>query len=920
MALTPFSLSNFQNGSATPDYRLSDAVSVFSLEYAGVVLQINEPVGWDSAEWVIRRDPTWHGQNFEFTGDEATLKFRQQLAIDFLEQAYRTDGPNANVLFRWVVTYEAETLPLQLILLNFMKRSFQGRELTLAGERLSLHPDIKSKWDTICTMTQKESFAVDADRVPLPIVPPAPAQIILHSQSISGELSTKPNTDTETTDWQSFANSGGSLAQSGQIGSGIGTGTKVYRTFFITFLMESQQSTVQGYNPQSLSVTTDDPILTINPVFVAEADGRYDFEFIADFQVEARLQRAAVSISPPKIKTYNLDCWCFVDGVRYNVATPQVGDVNDRFLTPRRITGTFKVSVDLAKKSVVHFYGVLQINPNRSNWRGTDVNVKQFNARFSVKSNTTAPASTTGAYPIIDVLRHYLSCATGRSNAVQSSFYSLANSQQPVDGGGSRRVILNGYGLRGFLSKPPQGTMKSLLSSLQAIDAIGIAYRPTPDGEVMVVEPIANFYRDQTVIEFSSYTLIQEEVRADLVHTNVVVGYDKYPDEGAELLDEFNTRQEYVLPNRKGGTYNQTSSLISSGYAIETTRRAQFADKPQDSTTYDDDLFIICVNQTGALVVGDTSVSFVGTFTAVSGKSALLVPLPSLPAWLTKGVTFQVVGGVNNGTYRVVESALTSLTKIPAAGILFPQLSRAVMVLTLDRTVTPFNGPITVRISTTGILKAERDENFQQVIGINDPATVYNLRLAPRYNFLRHSRYIAGGLFYANGSEVIRCTFSEKNSLLKTRLRNNAPGDLNIDIRRLIQHTDKLYIADIMTFIPPIWTPETVKVSTKATLDQMLYMRACFTGYHPDLSKHYGKIILRGAVPEQDIEGFPMEIMYKPKTGELVLTLLKKFIPLHSTGQRGCSFYGAYTFAQFEALASGDLDNWIYNCRFSNFQ
>ena len=41
------------------------------------------------------------------------------------------------------------------------------------------------------------------------------------------------------------------------------------------------------------------------------------------------------------------------------------------------------------------------------------------------------------------------------------------------------------------------------------------------------------------------------------------------------------------------------SSLIASGYALETTRREQFDSVPKDSTRYDDDCFIIAYQPQG---------------------------------------------------------------------------------------------------------------------------------------------------------------------------------------------------------------------------------------------------------------------------------------------------------------------------------
>ncbi len=504
---------------------------------------------------------------------------------------------------------------------------------------------------------------------------------------------------------------------------------------------------------------------------------------------------------------------------------------------------------------------------------------------------------------------------------MQSSYYSLASLSQPVDGGGSHRFNLNGYALRGFLKKPLQTSLQTILQGYQAIDAIGISYRPTPTGDVLVVEPIAFFYRDSDVLTLLSYTIIEEETAPEYLHPTAQFGYDKFPDEGPQVLDEFNTRQEYVLPGNAGTPYNQVSSLIASGYAIEQTRRVQFTDKPTDSTTYDDDCFVICAEQSGPLTTGNTSVTASGIFSTTAGKASLALESVVVPGWIAKGVSIQISGSAsNNGIYKVLEVTNNFIPKQSTGPGRKISTLTLYAVLTLDRVVASEKTTITLSVGTVGIWKAERDTAFASVAGVLDPATTYNLRLSPRFNFMRHARYMAGGLFYNNGSEPIRCQFTKNNSALKTKLKSNALGDLNIDIRRLIGHADTAYVADLRAPLDPLWKPERIKVETRLTLDQMLYLKACFQGYHPDAELHYGYINLRQK-DGSDLPCFPLSINYVPASGKTVLTLLKKFVPLaQPTGQRGCSFYAGYTFADFETATTGTIDNWIERCLFDNFQ
>ncbi|MBD2705504.1 hypothetical protein IC229_33140 [Spirosoma sp. BT702] len=916
MALpAPFFLPDLLHGNAVPDYRLSDAVSTFTLRRISTdtTLVIHEPLGWDASEWTLERDKTWHGLNFEFVGEEMSLKFQQEEAVTFLENAYKSEGPDVDVRLTWSLSDTTGSLELQHLRLNFAKRNLKGGEFSITAERVSLHPDIRAKWDVMLSMDQRKALVNDAAGTPIAISPPAPAQLLLHAQRIKQTTEIKTSPKPPDTDWQSFDNEGGSPLFGGDL---LPTGQNVaYRVFYITFPFESERAApgeVQTFNGSYLAISTDDP-RTKTPHLLTKTDGKYTFNVNIDFQVDARLQRRDISLFPPKIVDFSLVLRMVVGETIYELATPMIGPAYlQSQLQPKRMKGqyprlSYPITLDLPKNTPVWIFSALTINPDRQNWKGTDVRATVFSSSLSIIANTTAPPSLTPAYPIIDVLRHYVACLTGRGDAVQSAYYSPESDDQPAAGGGSRRMETNGYSLRGFVGKPMQGSLQKQLSSLQAIDAIGMSYLPTDDGDKVVIEPIANWYRDTQVLELTSFTVIEDSTSPEYLYSKAKIGYAKFPDEGPQVLDEFNTTQEYVLPMREGDTYDQVSDLIASGYALEMTRRVQFSDKPQDSTTYDDDAFIICTTGYGVLTPGDTSATRLVTFGMIAQKATLFMTYASQPSWLTKGITFLVEGtALNNGLFQAVSVDSGELFGVK------------VVWLTLDRPIqTEQNVEATLSINSNGIYTAERNENFAVVEGVVDPATTYNLRLSPRYNFLRHSRYIAGGYVYTNGSLPVSCSFAKNNVGLRTQLADNAEGDENIDIRRLVGHSDALSVADLRNPLRALWQPETIKIEAPLTIDQMLYLRSCYQGIHPDATKHYGYIKLTQG--DSYVKGFPLQIQFSVATGKAVLTLLKKSLSLSELqGQRGCSFYADYVFNTFENAA--DVDNWIEQCTFDTFQ
>ncbi|WP_155297292.1 hypothetical protein [Spirosoma aerolatum] len=913
MALpSPYSLPDLFYGSADADHRMSDADTYFRLVSPALnqIISIREPIGWDGAEWTLERDTQWHGINFEFTGEEAVLRFQQVEAIDFIELNYSRSGPNVTLFLEWGLTDNTGDLALQTLRLNLAKRSKKGGELTIPAERYSVHPDIRAGWDTVLSMDQKKSLINDSSNNPVAITPPAPSILVLHSQRIKKTTTIKPMPDFQDTDWVSFQNDGTSVLQGGSVGQSVGQ-FQAFRHFLLYFPLTVERASpaeVDTYLGNNLEVDTSLPQSSGHALLKIATDGEYTFSVVIDFQVDCRLQRAAISISPPKIDDYTLNCYLVVGNTKHVVGSQIAGSPGSRFMGVARYTASLTYTEKLPKNTDVYFYAELVINPSRANWRGTDVRLLVYSASINITANTYAPPSACPAYPVFDVLSHFMACLTGRQNAVQSSYYSFAGNDQPTDGGGSHRLITNGYYVRGFTGKPVQNSMQKFLSSLQAIDAIGLSYKPTDDGDVLVIEPIANFYRDNKMLSLSSYSVIEEETAGEYLNTGVEVGYSTFPDEGPQVLDEFNTKQQYALPMREGATYSAVSDLIASGYALEMTRRAQFSAQPNDSTTYDDNNFIVCASQLAQLTPEHSEVTVTAVFFMVAGKASLVFDLFYKPAWMAKGVTFLVSGTEHNdGVYKAIDYLDSYVGNKNQA------------VVTLDRQITEELVVATLSVSMDFAFQAERDESFESVTGVLDPETTYNLRLAPRFNLLRHAPYIAGGLIYSNGSEPIRCTYVKNNGTLRTKLADNAEGDLNIDSRKLIQHNDDLTVADLKYPIKPIWKPERIKISTKLSTGQMLFLRACLTGAHPDPTLHYGFIELTGS--NGVIEGFPLSISFKRSTGEAILILLKKSLSLSQLqGQRGCSFYGAYVFNVFEASQPGAIDPWIEQCTFDNFQ
>jgi hypothetical protein len=213
----PFSLPDLINGAKVPDYRLADSRAYFYLVALNLdrAIPIREPVGWDGAEWVIERDPTFHGMNFEFTGDEATLTFDEPAAVAFEEEAYHAGGPQIDFRLVWGLIDPTGELPIQTLKFKLETRSIKEGILTVKAERLSLHPQIQTRWDTTLSMDARQAIVNDGNLVPITITPPAPSQLLLHAQRIRQTTTIKDIDKPFEANDQEFINTGAAIIQGG---------------------------------------------------------------------------------------------------------------------------------------------------------------------------------------------------------------------------------------------------------------------------------------------------------------------------------------------------------------------------------------------------------------------------------------------------------------------------------------------------------------------------------------------------------------------------------------------------------------------------------------------------------------------------------------------------------------------------------
>jgi len=834
----------------------------------------DEPIKWDQVKITLERDKDWHGVNYEYTDEDIQLQFDCLSGKDFIEQIYQEQGGDGYIGFE----FGYSSLGVQTVLyagkINLNTRKYQNYFISCSIERDGLHDVIKSRWETKADLTA--AISVDGD--PFTAQPIYPLE--LHSKTLSSSYYKK--TDIE--------------------------GSKIFQAFLgdqkhdIWFVFNTETETLPTGIDQTvgsqLGPTGDNPVTSeLALIFDLNANGVFDFNKLNfSYLFNIKMTRKKIS-EKPKIGDWYLDHYVDIygrDGVikTHQLITPRISGYRDgQFLNSAgdyvvNFTGT-PFSATLVEGDKVYLYAHFNLDGFNAGWKGLEAYIYTAGTEIDITASTNTSSSSASVLLIHEALNETLSYISGEQSKIYSNFFGRTDLGYLLDGCGSLKAITNGFQIRQFKTalNPVKVSMQDLIKSLNAIFCIGFGY----ELDKVRIEDRSYFYQDVEMLSIFDIGDYTEDVAKELVFNSLEVGYAKFLEvgknsiTGKDLLDQFSTQHQYTTPIRSSDNkFSQLSILIGSGEAIETTRRFQFQDTPQDSTTFDDDGFIIALKRqaplTLSVIFGDYIEGDFSTFTVDVGDS------------------ISISGSVSNNGTKVVGLVETGRIYV----------------------VTPLiaEGPVSVQISNlTRPFTTEKNEAFGLVQNLNDPQTAYNLRHTPHRNLLNHAKWINGGLYYKEPGEVIANTFVKQNGELITQFSSGETcplGDINLDV---LQEKSGFALAQFQEK-DNYFIPEWVTFKTRLPMEDIILLRDCMTGQNLS-GLNYGYISVRN--PDGDtVQAWIYKMVYNPNS-QLVefTTLKKKVIPRIAPDPFICSDYADYTFAQFEALP--DLSTDIEECRFVNF-
>jgi hypothetical protein len=445
-------------------------------------------------------------------------------------------------------------------------------------------------------------------------------------------------------------------------------------------------------------------------------------------------------------------------------------------------------------------------------------------------------------YLINETISRVIEAISDNELKVFSEYYGRTNSLPysfAQNGCGSLRALTTGMDIRGVKQKDGADpalfiSMKDLFEDLSALDNIGMGM----DGDSLVrIENWKHFYKPTIIHQCTGVDKITYQIKSDEIYSIFRIGYDKWEAEEYNGLDEFLTQREFRTSlSQVQNTLEKMCRLITSGYAIEVTRRKFNNSK---DWRYDQDKFLICLKEGGPVtcdIVFSPTTGFL--ITPVDNSSPLF--------GLKPGDTFSLSGTTsNNGVFTVAGievynmaiyvNTVEGTTNETASGVLF----------------TAINNPF-YQVNTGNITNAEF---------IVDPSTIYNFEISPiRMAMKWFDRVMA---CFKGISASDKLIFSSAESNYKAR------GELISSCRQengILQENQDIALTDFNDAVDALPINETERVTFRHPLTTWEYRKI---SDNPD-----GLIYF--SIDKSSGEGWIDELTYSPNEGLATFTLIPK--------------------------------------------
>lgn len=603
----------------------------------------DEPVGWDSVVFNLRRDRSWHGISFDFTSNN--LKFFGD-GYEVLKAAYEAKGIEANSELRVYQTCDdmPETLEYigQFLYLKY-RHDYDidlGIYITMDIQNAGPIMTFKNRYDQKVDLDSLKSFDSLTNNLTsyagLGFSIDLPSKGILKQDHFTID-SLPGSTDPQLNFIQAVSGGAPDYARKFSIPFGAAPNGKIVL----------QEFNIDPYNNSS------------EPIYVMPAFTEYpytssvpDMIRIAEtstyhFACQLRSTWFLFTYAPPPpappgsvdFTNVFVELWYSVNGVETVIATDIFPGTPCPDFSVLGHAVEFNVTVDLAlnKGDIVSWY--LKLNCETNAGTATTTNIVTLSATASsgdsfLKYNAITYVDPTPckAYLINEVMSRVTEAVTNDDMRVYSDLFGRVDAEPYTsadDGCGSQKIISKGTMIRRVT---PGGndpfiavSMKDCFEAMDSVECIGMGVEEDPNrpGYNMVrVERFNYFYNDTVVLEHKNIPKITYEIDPTLCLSIFKTGYAKYEGEEFNGIDEFLTQRDYRMQDKSvKNTVDKICDWIASGFAWEITRRKNTSTK---DWRFDNDIFLLCTFRSpyGIKVEQGADITAISTFNIIDPDTA----------------------------------------------------------------------------------------------------------------------------------------------------------------------------------------------------------------------------------------------------------------------------------------------------------
>ncbi|MBX3103208.1 MAG: hypothetical protein KF690_11920, partial [Bacteroidetes bacterium] len=600
----------------------------FSLRHPSVTgdawTEVEEPIGWDSAEITLARDAKWHGIGVTYS---LPVKFYGQgyAILKQVHDLYATDEPLlCRVAHR---TSDEVFAPVFQGRLNMGGVVFSCEDGLMLAEA-NLEEDgaaqvLRSRMEAQVDLRSRRSLDSAADD--LPAYDWADYDLTLLPQALIR---------------RTLLRHGLSAPYAYDMITGFGPGT-AYNNWLhdpVYIAVIDEQGGAQSIAaPYQSGIGTAYPLTNRSPVFrVPEAFSTLKLKLKARYRVEIADAGFDYLVNP--VVRYNTDpaaAPALVGGTDIWAAAPVL-----HAATLPGGTQTYTFDIDLVYDTppigaldyvFVNFgFGSAIIPPNpvpqlTSFIGAQEVRVFQEDFVLEILDYSLSAATGTKAILVNEALARMAESLTGGKVTALSNLFGRAgvHASQPLpapsglNGDAHNLALAAGLQIRRLPVRPDASgnvlptplftSLQALLSNLDACYNIGWALEEVPSGATLPAELTgiaAQVLRVETKRYFYQYSPVVKVLQAireyelrpleKELYTRVEGGYDKFETESLNGLEEFNTRWEYQANiQRSESALNIRCSYIAGGYLMEKIRRIDPDAEGSTDNPHDNDVFFI---------------------------------------------------------------------------------------------------------------------------------------------------------------------------------------------------------------------------------------------------------------------------------------------------------------------------------------